>query len=138
LFAKDRNDKRLKTFGLDRIINFENTLSRFDYPLSLDVNEIFRHCFGVINLEDCKPEEVVLSFDAEQGKYIKSYPIHESQKIITENNDEFRIMLQLCITHDLIMEILSHGDTVEIIAPKKLKETILKIHRNSITINEKR
>jgi len=135
LFAKDRNDHKLKTFGLDRIIHFENTLSRFDYPQNLDVDEIFRHCFGVINLEDGKPEKVILSFDSEQGKYIKSYPIHESQQIITDDPDEFRIMLQLCITHDLIMEILSHGDTVEIIAPKTLKETILNIHRNSISIN---
>jgi len=137
LFAKDRNDNKLKTFGLDRIINFENTSSRFDYPQTIDVNEIFRHCFGVINLEDGKPEKVILSFDSEQGKYIKSYPIHESQQIITDDTDEFRIMLQLCITHDLIMEILSHGDTVEIIAPKKLKETVLNIHRNAIAINEK-
>ncbi len=138
LFAKDRSDKRLKTFGLDRIINFENTTSRFDYPQQLDVNGIFRHCFGVINLDDCTPEEVIMSFDAEQGKYIKSYPIHESQKIITEDKDEVRIMLHLYITYDLIMEILSHGDTVAIIAPEKLRETILNIHRNAIAINEKR
>ena len=89
LFGKDCDDKKLKTFGLDRILDFENTSKRFDYPKNLDVNEFFRNCFGVINLEDGKPEKIILSFESDQGKYIKSYPIHESQTIITD--DEGRI-----------------------------------------------
>ena len=137
LFAKDTNDKKLKTFGLDRILDFENTPKRFDYPANLDVNEIFHHCFGVINPENSKPQEIILSFEREQGKYIKSYSIHESQKIIKDNEDELRVKLHLYITHDLIMELLSYGETMEVIAPKRLKEEIIKIHRNAIEINEK-
>lgn len=136
LFAKDKGDKRLKTFGLDRIIEFEYTASHFDYPKNLDVNEVFRHCFGVINPENEKPLEVLLSFDPEQGKYIKSYPIHESQTIITDNEDELKVKLLLYITRDLVMEILSYRDTVKIIAPKKLKEQIIKIYKSAININE--
>ena len=42
LLAKDRNDRRIKTFGLDRILDFQTTPGRFDYPGHLDVNEMFR------------------------------------------------------------------------------------------------
>ena len=137
LFAKDTNDKRLKTFGLDRVIEFSYTPKRFDYPKNLDVNEIFNHCFGVINPDHGNPEEIILSFEPEHGKYIKSYPLHESQSILRDAEDELRIKLNLYVTLDLIMEILYHRDTVEVIAPKSLREEIVRIHRNAIAINEK-
>lgn len=137
LFAKDRNDKKLKTFGLDRILDFENTAFRFDYPPNLDVNEIFRNCFGVINPENGKAEEVILSFDPEQGKYIKSYPIHESQSVVLDDDEELRIRLNLFITHDLIMELLSYGDTFKVINPKSLKKDLIKIHKNAVLIKER-
>ncbi len=137
LFAKDRNDKKLKTFGLDRILDFENTAIRFDYPPNLDVNEIFRNCFGVINPENGKAAKLILSFDPEQGKYIKSYPIHESQSVLIDNDEEFRVRLNLFITHDLIMEILSYGDTFKVISPKSLSKDLIKIHKNAIRVSEK-
>ena len=133
LFARDRGDRKLKTFGLDRIIEFTNTPSRFDYPPGLEVNEVFRHCFGVINPENEEPQEVVLSFAPEQGKYIRSYPIHESQTIHEDNKNELRIHLDLYITHDLVMELLSYGDSIHIISPKTLKEKIREIHKNAFT-----
>ena len=132
LFAKDLKDKRLKTFGLDRILDFENTPKRFDYPKNLDVNAIFQYCFGVINLEDGKPEDVVLKFDPEQGKYINSYPLHESQTILVDDENEMRIKLHICITYDLVMEIMSFGDSVEVINPKSLGKQISTISENVV------
>jgi predicted DNA-binding transcriptional regulator YafY len=128
LVARDRNDTRIKTFGLDRIIGFEATATRFDYPVGLDINELFRYCFGVINPDDVQPEEIILSFGPEQGKYIKSYPIHESQVILADNNKELKIGLKLLVTHDLIMEILSYGMSVKIIAPGKLIRQVNRIY----------
>jgi predicted DNA-binding transcriptional regulator YafY len=137
LFAKDRNDKKFKTFGLDRILDFENTASRFDYPAGLDVNEVFRHCFGVINPGNEAPCEIILSFSNEQGKYIKSYPIHESQTILADTGGGLKIKLLMNITHDLVMELLSYGDSVEVIAPVSLRKTLVKIHRGAVAKNTK-
>ncbi len=138
LFGKDTNDRRLKTFGLDRVVDFENTTKRFDYPVNMDINEIFRYSFGVTNPENEKPQEIVLTFDPEQGEYIKSYPIHESQEITNDNSNELRIKLELYITFDLIMEILSFGDTVEVVAPQILIEEIAEILNNSVNIYAKK
>jgi predicted DNA-binding transcriptional regulator YafY len=132
LFAKDSNDKRFKTFGLDRIKDFEFTSRRFDYPPNLDINEIFKNCFGIINPYNGKPEDIILSFDPEQGNYIKSYPIHDTQTTIKDDEDELLVQLQLYITHDLLMEILSYGDTVKVIAPKSLANELTTIIRNAI------
>jgi predicted DNA-binding transcriptional regulator YafY len=138
LFAKDSGDKRLKTFGLDRVVSYENTVGRFDYPSNLDVNEHFRDCFGVINPEDAKQEEVVLSFFPEQGKYIKSYPLHESQTVLMDNENELRVSLKIFVTRDLLMEILSYGDTVEIISPLKIREEFAAIYRSALNLYKPR
>jgi predicted DNA-binding transcriptional regulator YafY len=137
LFARDSADRKLKTFGLDRILDFENTSGRFDYPKELDVNQIFRDCFGVINPDNAKPEDIVLSFRHEQGKYIKSYPLHESQVILKDDTKELRIGLHLYITHDLIMEILSYGESVTVISPPSLVKGIKQIY-TSATRNYKK
>jgi predicted DNA-binding transcriptional regulator YafY len=128
LLAKDRNDRRIKTFGLDRIGDFQATPGRFDYPVHLDVNEMFRYCFGVINPGDGQPGEIILSFEPEQGKYIKSYPIHDSQTILTDNEEELRIRLTLFVTHDLVMELLSYGKALKVISPEPLISELLNIY----------
>jgi len=127
LVAKDRNDRKVKTFGLDRILEFQVTPGRFDYPQHLDVNEMFRFCFGVINPGDAQPENIILSFEPEQGKYIKSYPIHESQTILEDNETELRVGLTLFITRDLVMEILSYGMAVKVISPPRLISEVKEI-----------
>lgn len=127
LLARDMADKRIKTFGLDRIKGFTNTPGRFDYPDDFDVDRQFRYSFGIMNPMDTRPEEIDLSFDPEQGKYIKSYPIHESQTILADNPQEFRIRLHLWVTYDLIQEILSYGDRVIVIAPESLRKEISRI-----------
>jgi predicted DNA-binding transcriptional regulator YafY len=138
LFAKDTTDRRLKTFGLDRILGFEYTPGRFDYPMGLNVNEHFRHCFGVINPEAADPQEVILSFFPEQGKFIKSYPFHESQTILTDNENELRLSLHIYVTVDLKLEILSYGDTVEVISPQKLREDMADIYRSAANLYKTR
>jgi len=133
LLAKEQHGSKIKTFGLDRVLEFEITSKKFDYPASFDAGEIFKNCFGVINPDNSNPEEIILSFNFEQGKYIKSYPIHESQTVLIDNEDELRISLRMDITHDLIMEILSYGDTVAVLSPKSLIEEVVTIHQNAIS-----
>jgi predicted DNA-binding transcriptional regulator YafY len=127
LVAKDMADKKIKTFGLDRIIDFLHTARRFDYPPDFDVNRHFRYCFGVINPDNAQPQEIVLAFNAEQGKYIKSYPLHESQEIVADTPAELRVRLQLFVTYDLIQEILSYGNRVKVVSPEALYYEIVNI-----------
>ena len=124
LLAKDLKDEKTKTFGLDRIAELEISKKRFESPLHFNVNELFRNSFGIINPTDGKCEEVTLSFDAFQGKYIKSFPLHHSQQVLKDNEDETIIKLSVNVTYDFIMELLSYGDRVRIISPATLKKSL--------------
>lgn len=131
LIAIDKKDKRLKTFGMDRISELTILSESFKRDLSVDINQIFRYAFGIICPTDEKPKKVVLSLDPEQGKYIKSLPMHSSQKILVDNDIELRIELLIYLTHDFFMELLSLGSNVRVIEPKELGMKLKTEHETS-------
>jgi len=119
LVAKDsENDTLIKFYGLDRMHNLDVTKNRFQKDPNFDLNKMLKQCFGVTLLHDKKPENIVLSFNPLDGKYVKSLPLHESQTILVDNKKEFRISLNLYLTRELTMEILSFGKSVKILEPK--------------------
>ncbi len=124
ILAKDLNDNKIKSFALDRLSNLEITKRKFTFPANFNVEENYRYCFGIICPDDEEPQEIVLSFDPFQGKYIKSLPLHESQKVIADNENELQIGLKLYLTHDFIMELLSYGSLMKVIQPVQLIELI--------------
>lgn len=131
LIGNEVNKKTIKTFGLDRIINFIITEKHFALPEDFNPDILFSNCFGIFNPTDSQPEEIILSFVPEQGKYIKTFPLHESQTILTDNVKELRIKLWLYITYDLMMELLSYGETLEVIAPKRLRNDLARVLQNA-------
>lgn len=132
VLSKDRNDKYVKTFALDRIKEVDITTLKYVLPQDFNASDYYKDCFGVINPDEASPVDIVLSFDPYQGNYIKTNPLHESQKIIVDNDTELRISMFLYITHDLIMELLSYGETVRVIKPESLIVEIKEIYLASL------
>lgn len=120
LLSKDVKDGAIKTFALDRLTTLDITSIKFTPSPDFDIEEQFRYCFGIISPTDEEPQEIILSFTPFQGKYIKSLPLHESQKILIDDKNELRIKLKLFVTHDLIMELLSFGDNMKVLQPDSL------------------
>lgn len=115
---------KLMLFGLDRIKNLEITDENFKYDGSIDLEQHFKDSFGIW-ADPMKPtEEIELRYDALDGSFLKARPLHPSQKIIKDNADEFRIILQLKITNDFVMALLSRTRSLEVIRPQHLRERI--------------
>jgi predicted DNA-binding transcriptional regulator YafY len=132
LVAKDHKDQVVKTFALDRLSGLEITNRKFAFPAHYDPNEKFRHCFGVLGDENSQPQEIILSIEPFQGKYVKSFPLHVSQQILADNDKELRVRLFLYITTDLIMELMSLGDTLKVISPARLKNALCRNYQNAL------
>ena len=120
VLARDVQDQQIKSFALDRLTNLEISKKRFQFPRDFNTSEHFKYSFGIIGPNDHQPQEVVLSFTPFQGKYIKSLPLHESQQILIDNDEELRIKLKLFITHDFFMELLSYGENMKVLQPESL------------------
>ncbi|MDR1895541.1 MAG: WYL domain-containing protein [Prevotellaceae bacterium] len=127
--------KDMKSYGLDRITDLEITDSRFKKDTSVKLQEKFRDSFGIYSSDEYPVEDVVLSFDAEDGHYLKSLPLHSSQEIIKDDDNEFIIRLHLKITHDFVMEILSRSWSLKVIEPASLREQVREIYSAALKRN---
>ena len=129
---KSGEKKEVKTFALDRILELRITKIKFVKPINFDINEQFRYCFGIFAPMDKIPQEVILSFNSYQGKYIKTLPLHETQEVLKDNEHEFLIKLKLFITPDFFMELLSYGENVKVIQPESLIADMKKSYQKAL------
>ena len=126
----------MKTFGIDRIRNLEvHDDETFMRATDSDVNAMFRDCFGLWNDERIPVEDIELRYDALDGRFIKSAPIHTSQTVLVDTPDEFRISLRLRITNDFVMELLSRSRSLEVIKPRHLRERVREIYEEALKRN---
>ncbi len=134
LLAYDLRDKTIKSFALDRLSDLDITRRPFQYPQTFDVNEYYRYCFGIISAGNQVPQDIVLRFEPLQGKYIKSLPIHDSQQIVTDNEEGLTVSLKVVLTYDFVMELLSYGQNVKVIKPRKLSNRLCEIYREALEL----
>jgi proteasome accessory factor B len=129
LVAFDGKDQKIKTFGLDRISNLETTTTKFK-TIEYHPETEFKHAFGIETYEPA--EKVVLQFSKQQGKYAKTFPLHHSQQIISENDDYLTVTLFIHPTNDFIMELLKFGVEVQVIEPKTVQNEMKKRLKNAL------
>jgi len=124
VIAFDLDKKALRIFGLDRILDLHISDVKFQYPQKTDVKKYFEDCFGIISPNNQKPQKVKLLFTENQGEYIKTLPLHSSQKIVEISGDIMTIELNLIVSYDFEMELLSYGEFVKVLEPKSLADSI--------------
>ncbi len=120
LMAMNLQDGIVKSFALDRLTNLSITNNPFTVAINYNIEDNYRYCFGIISPNNEKPQTVVLSFDPYQGKYIKTLPLHATQQILLDDEEELQIQLTIYITHDFVMELLSFGSHVKVLQPLAL------------------
>jgi predicted DNA-binding transcriptional regulator YafY len=111
-----------RSFGLDRVLELEVLTETFKLK-NKKPKELFDSVIGLVYSGE-KIETIVLSFDPFQGKYIKSQPIHHSQKIVIDSDKELRIELRVKVNYELEEQILKHGQRVRVLEPKSLRKLI--------------
>ncbi|MXS72976.1 WYL domain-containing protein [Flavobacteriaceae bacterium W22] len=120
LIAVDTKDKALKSFGLDRINHLSVTPQKFREKYKYNFREHFKNAFGVMNLTEQNPQKIVLKCSRHQGEYIRSFPLHQSQKEVKETPDDIYFEFFLHPTYDFRQEILSYGKEVKVMEPESL------------------
>ncbi|MFA5619351.1 MAG: WYL domain-containing protein [Weeksellaceae bacterium] len=124
VFGYDIDRKSFRIFGLDRIDSLSISDIRFQNPQQIDPKRYFQNSFGIIGPDGKKPEKIILEFTNSQGNYVRTLPIHESQRILSDENGIMKIQLKLIPTYDFIIELLSFGEFVRVLAPDSLAEKV--------------
>ena len=121
LIAQDNKNGSIKNFGFDRIADLKISADKFK-PIVFDMDKKYQHAFGIETYEPV--QRIVLSFTWQQGNYIKSFPLHSSQKVLHDTEEELLIELYMHPTNDFIMELLKYGDQVEVYEPSTLRKAV--------------
>lgn len=111
-----------RSFGLDRMRELTLTGKKFK-PKKKDPKRAFDDIVGLV-YSISELETVVLSYIPEQAKYIKSQPVHASQEIIIDNDQELRIQLRVRPNYELEEQILKQGERVTVLEPEWLCDII--------------
>lgn len=134
LLALDEHDT-LKVYGIDRMQNINVADKTFKRDETINPDELFKHSYGIWDDPSMPVDEIELSYSPLDGKFIKTTPLHSSQKILIDNDIEFRISLRLRITNDFVMALLSRSASITVIKPPSLRARIREIYKEAIERN---
>ena len=111
-----------RIYALDRIRQLSTTDDTFKMPKDWSAEHYFDGCFGIIADRSIDKQIVKLRVTADQAKYFRDLPLHQSQEEI-ERSDDFSIFqYYLRPTFDYQQELLHNGDTVEVLEPQWLRD----------------
>ena len=115
----------IRIYGLDRISNLEIVPNTENTPkIDITPATYWENYYGIYTHSDKNPEVVKLKVSPKYTKFLRSLPLHHSQKEV-ETNEEFSIFSYfLCIERDFISEILSNGTDIEVLEPQSLREEV--------------
>ncbi len=116
----EKYNKPTTTYALDRMTSVKILEEKFN-PIDFDFDDYFKYSFG-ITVTDDEPLEIILSFTALQGKYLKALKIHHTQKTLIDNEKEYRISVNVRPSWEFYEKILGYGDTVIIISPDTIRD----------------
>lgn len=110
------------SYALDRILDIAKGVTIV--PSSLTLDALFADSYGIIREPHGASEEIVLRVEREQANYFLSVPLHPSQELVGYEDGYAILRLRIVPTYDFIMDILSHGDKIEVRAPQSLRDSI--------------
>ncbi len=124
LLANNVDYGDILTYSLDRIENIELTEERFSLPQGFSASDFFSAYYGIVTEKDIKPMRVVIRANESHKSYLKSLPLHHSQKLLAEKDDYADFELHIAPTYDFIMRLFQMGYLVEVISPASLRATM--------------
>ena len=114
----------LRIYSLDRMTSAENTDEHFLFPEDFDGQTYFKDSYGIERNTGIEPELIVIRAYGDKASYIRSLPLHPSQKEtdITDEYSDFALYLRP--TFDFRQELLSHGGDIEVLSPQSFRTII--------------
>ncbi len=129
LFGYNEGLDTLSNFALDRI----KSLGESDRPYrandQYDFEEFFEDTVGVSVHPEEELQTIKIRIEPSLWPYVKTKPIHGSQKVLDRGEEAVVIQLQIIPNYEFYAQMLSHGDGIEILEPASVREKM----RNTVT-----
>ena len=120
-YIKEKHD--LRTIALDRILDLKILSTSFELPEDFDARKYFANVVGIFVNNDLPVTKIMIRAYGTQAEYLRSTPLHKSQAEGRSKYREFaEFTYRLCITPELVSQLLAMGDKVEVLEPEELRE----------------
>lgn len=90
----------------------------------IDFDEFFEDVIGVSIPLNEEPQKILLKVDSTLWPYIKTKPLHGSQKVKEETKEYTIIQLELLLNYELESLILSFGEKMLVVEPESLRTAV--------------
>lgn len=133
LVAYDQKRKMVLGFKVDRVQKAELLDTTYTIPHDFDIDEYLGDSWGMMVGSARTPEEVVLIFAPEAGRWVSEERWHKSQKSEELEDGRFQISFYVGITPEMIAWLLYYGADVWVERPLWLQEEVSKAHQQAIS-----
>lgn len=118
-----KEQEGLRTIALNRILDLKVLANSFKLPENFDVRKYFADVVGIYVNKDCPVTKVKIRAYGVYAEYLRSTPLHKSQSKSHSKRGEFaEFTYRLCVTPELVTQLLSMGEKVEVLEPQELRE----------------
>lgn len=126
LFALSQREEqnKLMNMAIDRIVSFEPMSLEYIENRNIDFTEFFDDVVGVTIPNNRQVERIRLKIDKERYSYIETKPIHPTQTVKEKSDGYVVIELKLIPNYEFETLLLGFADSIEILEPQSLRETI--------------
>ncbi|HWB27612.1 MAG TPA: WYL domain-containing protein [Chitinophagaceae bacterium] len=122
VYGRKENESRPTNLALDRIKKIRNSTAVFVENDMFQPDILFKHVIGVTLPYDGEPCQITIKANAHQANYIRTKPIHNSQKIIKFHKDQsITLTINVIRNYELTSTLLSYGADIEVISPEILR-----------------
>ena len=113
--------KEIRVYALDRILDAHVLDATFTIQEGFSTKKFYEGCTGSIP-SDGDIETVKVKAYGRGPDYLRTLPLHRSQKELESGEGYAIFSYEVKITYDFIQLIMQQGDQVEVLEPKELRE----------------
>ena len=123
----------IRNIALDRLLEITVTEQAFKLPKGFSAEKYYENTVGIFVNDELSPVRVKIKAYGSQIEYLRSLPLHKSQRETASKYGEFCVFeYKLCLTPELSSQILAMGENVEVLEPIELREEIKRRLENSL------
>ena len=136
-YSERNKEKGIKTvdvyrvYALDRISDIQDTGKTFKMKKNFDINQYFEGCCGAITSDEPIQHIVLLAYGG-FADYLRTLPLHESQREIEGDDESTLFEYHLKPTFDFYQLVLAQGDQVEVLEPESVRDEMRNFAKNML------
>jgi len=111
----------LRVYSLDRVQAIQVLDKTYSIPKRFDAETYFSDYYGVWTGDE-KAEKVVIRVTAAAANYLRSLPLHHSQKEMERKEDYSQFEYWIAPSYDFVQELRTHGANLQVLSPQWLAD----------------